>query len=328
MICLRIKSRATILLSLLFLCVVSVSAQSGGHTLWGDIKVDESELTNGRVVTFMVILYQDGGGFRMRQTVPGNGRYRFFDVRNGHYEVAVEFENVEIARISVTVQSPFKTDFREDIELKWKGTPIAKTSVVSAAGLYDRTAANRDLFRRAREASDKKHYDKSISFLNQLVANDPKDFPAWEELATMHFILKEFSEAESAYSKSAQLKPDFEPALVNLGRVRIAVKNFSGAIEVLDRAVKNEPTSPEANYFLGEAYLQAQLGSKAVPYLNEAIRLNPVTMAEAHLRLAALYNAKGLKQKAANEYAAFLKQRPDYPERKKLEAFIASVKNP
>jgi len=137
-----------------------------------------------------------------------------------------------------------------------------------------------------------------------------------------------FSEAETAYSKSAQLKPDYEPALVNLGRVRIAVKNFPGAIEVLDRAVKNEPTSPEANYFLGEAYLQARLGSKAVPYLDEAIKLSPDTMAEAHLRLAALYNAKGLKQKAADEYAAFLKQRPNYPDRKKLEAFIKAAKNP
>jgi len=305
-----------------------VSAQSGGHTLWGDIKVDESQLTNGRAATFMVILYNEGGSFKMRQTVPGNGRYRFFDLRNGQYEVAVEFENVEIARISIRVQAPFKTDFREDIELKWTGAPITKTSVVSAAGLYDRTPTNRDLFRRAREASDKKHYDKSISFLNQLVANDPKDFPAWEELATMHFILKNFSEAETAYSKSAQLKPDYEPALVNLGRVRIAVKNFPGAIEVLDRAVKNEPTSPEANYFLGEAYLQARLGSKAVPYLDEAIKLSPDTMAEAHLRLAALYNAKGLKQKAADEYAAFLKQRPNYPDRKKLEAFIKAAKNP
>jgi len=44
--------------------------------------------------------------------------------------------------------------------------------------------------------------------------------------------------------------------------------------------------------------------------------------------LAALYNAKGLKDKAATEYSDFLKVRPDYPERKKLELFISSNKSP
>ena len=89
-----------------------------------------------------------------------------------------------------------------------------------------------------------------------------------------------------------------------------------------------EPTSPQANYFLGEAYLQVKLGSRAVPYLNEAIRLDPMGMADAHLRLAALYNARDLKDKAASEYVEFLKQRPDYPEKKKLEAYITTNKKP
>jgi tetratricopeptide (TPR) repeat protein len=104
------------------------------------------------------------------------------------------------------------------------------------------------------------------------------------------------------------------------------VKNLDGAIEILNRAVKLQPTSPEANYFLGEAYLDAKLGSRAVPYLNEAIRLDPETMADAHLLLGALYNATGLKEKAAAEYSAFLKQRPNYSDRKKLEAYISAAK--
>jgi len=114
--------------------------------------------------------------------------------------------------------------------------------------------------------------------------------------------------------------------LINLGRIRIVSKNFDGAIQALDRAVKIQPTSAPANYFLGEAYLEAKLGSKAVPYLNEAMRLDPVAMADGHLLLAALYSAKGLNEKAAIEYSEFLKQRPDYPDRKRLEAFISANK--
>jgi len=45
-----------------------------------------------------------------------------------------------------------------------------------------------------------------------------------------------------------------------------------------------------------------------VPFLYEAIKLDPAGMAEAHLRLAALYNARDMKDKAAAEYEAFLNQ--------------------
>jgi hypothetical protein len=51
-------------------------------------------------------------------------------------------------------------------------------------------------------------------------------------------------------------------------------------------------------------------------------------MASAHLRLAALYNAAGIKERAADEYQEFLKKKPDYPDKKKLEQYIAQHKKP
>jgi len=87
-----------------------------------------------------------------------------------------------------------------------------------------------------------------------------------------------------------------------------------------------KPTSADANYYLGEAFLQVKKGSKAVVYLNEAIKLDPVGKANAHLRLATLYNAVGMKEKAAAEYEEFLKKKPDHPDRKKLEQYIVANK--
>ena len=325
-----VRMRANISLVVFgLLLATSVVAQSGGHTLWGDIKVDEGQLSSARTATLTVLLYSEGGTLQMRQTVPSNGRYRFLDLRNGRYDVVIEFESVEVARVRVSVNSPFRTDFRQDIELQWKGAaPQNRASVISATDYFGRSGNNKELFKKAIEASQKKNYEKAITYLKQIVASDKADFPAWQELGTMHFILKNFADAEASYLKAIQVRPDYELALINLGRVRIVQKNLTGAIEVLESAVKNDPSSAGANYFLGEAYLQARLGSKAVPYLNEAIKLDPAGMADAHLRLAALYNAKGLKDRAAAEYSAFLKQRPDYPDRKKLEAFILANKSP
>jgi Tfp pilus assembly protein PilF len=72
--------------------------------------------------------------------------------------------------------------------------------------------------------------------------------------------------------------------------------------------------------------LQIKNGSNAVVYLYEAIKLDPIGKADAHLRLAALYNGAGLKDKAAAEYEQFLQKKPDYPDRRKLELYISQNK--
>jgi tetratricopeptide (TPR) repeat protein len=113
---------------------------------------------------------------------------------------------------------------------------------------------------------------------------------------------------------------------MDLGRVRMAEKKYEAAVEPLTGALKISPTSAEADYLLGEAYLQMKRGSKAVGYFQDALKLEPIKMADAHLRLAALYNGAGLKDKAAAEYERFLKKKPDYPDRKKLERYIAENK--
>ncbi len=318
----------TLSILLILLLTRTVAAQTGGHTLFGDIKVDESETNGSKVATFQVLLYAESGSLLMRQIVPSNGRYRFLDLRNGRYEVVVEVENSEVARVLVSVNSPFKTDFRQDIEFQWREGLTSRAGVISVADNYSRSAENASLFKKANKASARKRYDEAILILRGIVASDSADFQAWQELGTMYFIQKNFAESEESYTQALKKHANYALALISLGRLRIARKNFQGAIEVLNQAVNVEPTSAQANYFLGEAYLQVKLGSRAVPYLNEAIRLDPVGMADAHLRLAALYNARNLKDRAADEYVEFLKQRPDDPEKKKLEAFIAAHKKP
>jgi TPR repeat protein len=63
--------------------------------------------------------------------------------------------------------------------------------------------------------------------------------------------------------------------------------------------------------------------SKAIPHLNSAASLG---FPEAHLRLAWIYDGTGSKEKAALEYEEFLKKKPDYPDRQKLEGYIRANK--
>jgi tetratricopeptide (TPR) repeat protein len=302
----------------------------GENVIYGDLIVT-GEAPGAKGTTYEIVLYPKAGGSQplAKQSVSANGRYRFINLLEGDYDIAVLVENNEITRVRVLLRAPiYKTDIREDINLEWKATNNGppKAASVTAEDFYKREPANQKLFDKAGESTDKKKYEESIATLKELVAKDAKDFQAWSELGTAYLLSKNVSEAEKAYTQSTEIRPTFFLALLNLGRLRILEQKYEAAIPVLTKAVEVKPSSADANYYLGEAYLQVKKGSKAVTYLYEALKLDPVGRAEAHLRLAALYNAAGFKDKAAAEYVEFLKKKPDYPEKKKLEEYIAQNK--
>ena len=308
---------------------IPMAAQTrSGMTVFGDVKVDESKAGDNKLGSLTVVLCSPTCATVFgRSTVAPGGRYRFNNIPTGEYELIVEVYGSEIARTRIFVNGRVGGDFQQDLEFAWKpmGPTTTKTGTVSAADLYQRTAANQSLFEKAQNAIDGKKYDLAVSFLNQITEADKQDFQAWTELGTAYLLLEKKEEAENAYQQALSARPTFSLALLALGRLRVGEKKYEEAIAPLSALVQIDPKSADGNYFLGEAYLQIKKGSKAVPYLNEAAKLG---RPEAHLRLATLYDAVGLKDKAANEYDEFLKKKPDYPDRKKLEKYIADNKKP
>jgi tetratricopeptide (TPR) repeat protein len=307
-------------------------AQTGEHTLYGDFKVEENGTDNSKPIRYDLILYNEWGQVVTRQVVTNNGRYRFLNLADGLYDLVVELENSEVARIRATVKSLQKSEFRQDILLGTRSSPVRTRSpgdrVFSVDASYQRSPENQNLLNRAADASQKQNSEQAIILLRQILANDPKDFEAWTELGTAFLSQKKEDDAEKSYVTALEKQPTYILALVNLGRLRLKRKNFEGAVENLSKAVRVQPGSATANYYLGEAYLQIKKGSLAVIHLEAALKLDPIGKAEAHLRLAALYNAAGLKDKAAIEYEEFLKKKPDHPSRNKLEQYVLENRKP
>jgi tetratricopeptide (TPR) repeat protein len=300
----------------------------GSYIIFGDVTVNEGDNKekSTKPLVYEVLLNNIGGTPAGRQYVNAGGRYQFINLAPGQYELVIMLDHEEVGRARVEILSGGSERVRQDVELAWKGGRASKPASISAADFYKRSDANEKLFVTAREATDQKRYDDAITSLRQLVTADPHDFQAWAELGTVYLFKQNLDESENAYLKSVSERPQFFLGQMNLGRVRVARKNFEGAIEPLTKAVEIQPTSADANHYLGESYLQIKKGSKAVGYLNEAIKLDPVGKADLHLRLATLYNAAGAKDRAALEYEEFLKKKPNYPDRKKLEDYIAANK--
>jgi tetratricopeptide (TPR) repeat protein len=303
-----------------------VVSQGRGYMIWGDVNVDVSTADMAGPSRLYLILYNRVGSIVARQAVTPHGRYRFTNLTAGEYDLAVEVETGEITRFHFYLSGSPGSDFRQDLQFEWKRRPSnAKSTLgtISAADAYSRTSVNQALFQKAEEATDKKKYDLAVSILKQIVENDKLDFQAWTLLGTIDVIQQEPANAESAYLSALTAKPTFALALIDLGRLRSHEKKFAEAIDPLTRAVEIQPQSGGANLLLGEAYIQLKQGSKAVPYLDEAAKNG---RPEAHLRLGWLYNAAGMKDKAAAEYEGFLKKKPDYADRKKLEEYIGANK--
>jgi len=328
------RRTAGFLIFALFLVLPCLEAASylQSHTLYGDLKVDEKKFSGIPNQTFTLTLYTlTAGGMAVgRITVPANGRYRFFSVANGDYELAIESGGSEVARIQFELREKASTEIRRDIELEWRenkvGLSDAKPQAAQILEIYARGQENVGEFEKAQNAGAAKDYSTAVGLLRKIVTADPKDFEAWTELGTVLFKKGDLADAGKSFNQALQLKPAYPLALLNLGKLRLAQKNNEAAVETLLRLVEVQPQIAEAQFCLGEAYLQIKLGSKAVVHLNEAIKLDPIAMADAHLRLAALYNAAGYKDRAAAEYEIFLAKRPDSPDKEKLQKYILENK--
>ncbi|HXQ68940.1 MAG TPA: tetratricopeptide repeat protein [Pyrinomonadaceae bacterium] len=324
------RSQVTLILTLaaIHLCGASAFAQSP-LSIFGDVRVTaENETVVPKEV--LLILRRVPDGEVARQYVSSRGRYRFSNLKEGEYEIIAEADGKEVGRLTqiriggmTLSNSPY--GYQNDLEFRLRsgGSQPTGGGVISAADVYERPASTRSLFVKAEEAVAKKKFDQASTLLKQVVETDNADFQAWTALGTVYFAQEKFPDAEQAYQHAIAVKADSPRAYFNLGRLLSLQKKCEQAIEPLTKAVELQSTSGDANYMLGECYLQIKKGSMAIPYLNEAAKLG---RPDAHLRLGWLYNAAGMKDKAAIEYEEYLKKNPDYRDRDKLKEYITANK--
>ena len=291
----------------------------GAAVIWGQVEIRGLKPEDPKPTVFVTLLFNGAQVGRVQAN--DKGYYYFLQRARDGATLLVTVGGLDVGSQNLTSAG----GDRYDMTVNWTEglkTP-QQNAVISVKDVYtNRSAANSALMEQAAAKSKEKKAAEAMKLYEQIVANDPNDFVAWTELGSLNFSDSRESEAENAYKKAITLKPDFTLALLNLGKLYLSQKRFPEAVVVLENAAMTDRNSADSFHYLGEAYLQNKQGSKAVVVLNEAIRLAPNEMADIHLRLGALFNAAGAKDRAANEYKLFLEKRPDHKDRSKLEAYI------
>lgn len=286
----------------------------------GRIKIEGAKQEKRTPVIAVSVTY--AGAAADRALTNDEGYFLVRNVPRNNVSIIIEVDGVEVLREPIV--APPMGNPRLDYTVSWPpaNSQEKRPSVVSVNQGFVRTEKNEALYKRALTALKSEDSSGAIKLLNELLAAEPKDFIAWTELGTIYFKTNSLDNAEACYFKAIELKKDYSVALLNLGKLYLLRKQYDNAVLVLSNAVKVAPTLPEGHHYLGEAYLQSKKGSSALYHLNEAIRLAPGEMADLHLRIAALYDAAKMKDKAAAEYKMFLGKRPNYPQKAQLESYI------
>ena len=296
----------------------------GASVIYGQVMI--RNIPKGERRPTIVVYLRNGGAHLDKYQTNDRGYWYFLKTPVDGHSLTFEVDGSEIGR--TIIAGGISNRFRQDVEFDWiqiRGGSRASNSgnVYVTRDRYPRDSDAEKAFEQAATAARENKADEALKLFDAIVVRNGKDHNAWLQIGTLHYAAKRNDEARVAYTKALSLKPDYLLAHMNLGKLELSQKKYDAAVGAFSKAVEIDAKSADANHLLGESHLQNKKGSLAVGFLNTAIELDPAGKADLHLRLAALYNGAGMKDRAALEYKSFLEKVKDYPDKKKLEQYIS-----
>ncbi|MCX6539204.1 MAG: sulfatase-like hydrolase/transferase [Acidobacteria bacterium] len=134
-------------------------------------------------------------------------------------------------------------------------------------------------------AKDKASSERVIAMLNKVIAEDPKVIDAWFNLGNVHYKLGRFEEAIRYFSKTLELKPDYDLAVVNMANAYRRLGKDDAALAGYERYLSIDPKNAHVRYQLGEIYLDRGDVPRAEKNFRQALEIDK--------RVAAARNALG-----------------------------------
>jgi tetratricopeptide (TPR) repeat protein len=111
-----------------------------------------------------------------------------------------------------------------------------------------------DLFQFAVQAEESGDKQRAIALYREVLALDPDYAPACINLGTLHFHLREFTQAEQLYRHATEADPDYVLAYFDLGNVLDELERLDESIAAYRQAIALSPRYADAHYNLALAY--------------------------------------------------------------------------
>jgi tetratricopeptide (TPR) repeat protein len=125
--------------------------------------------------------------------------------------------------------------------------PLRKPGTSSPRGIQDRFLA-------AVQAEETGEKQRAITLYEEILGLDPAYAPAYINLGTIHFHLRQFSRAEELYRLATEADPTYVLAFFDLGNVLDELQRLDESIAAYRRAVALAPRYADAHYNLALAH--------------------------------------------------------------------------
>ena len=258
-----------------------------------------------------------------------NGNFSFRQLPNGEYTVVIDKEKeYEPFRQTVDVRQYTGTpaqNYPLNIRLEPKGGATAKPGVLNAefANVPPRAVAS---YQKALQSAQAGKNKEAIDELQQAISEYPDFMLAYTLLGVQYLAVGDLAKAEESLTSALKLKPDAFDPLMNYGIALVLLNRYAEAIPQLRAALKQKDQSAKGHYYLGRALAYQQRYDDAITELNLAIQLGGDQMKECHRYLAAIYNARGDKQRAIDELEIYLKLAPNSKDADHLRQLVKDLR--
>jgi tetratricopeptide (TPR) repeat protein len=146
-------------------------------------------------------------------------------------------------------------------------SPLRRPGFGSPRGVQDRFLA-------AVQAEETGEKNRAIAIYEEILKIDPAYAPAYINLGTINFHLRQFGRAEELYRRASEADPGYVLAFFDLGNVLDELQRLDESIAAYRRAVTLAPRYADAHYNLALAYERKAQHRSALRHWASYIRLD------------------------------------------------------
>lgn len=277
------------------------------------------------------------GSARSRSRIDSTGRFAFFGLPSGSYQIKVltfgtiyreTTQDVRVVALALG-NGRYSPDTQYvDIYLKFDpkkaGTGDGAATVVFAQEI---PGAARKLYKKgAGQLDDKK--DEGLDSLKKAIEIFPNYYDALDRLGREYVLREKYDEALPYLTKAVDVNKRSFSSYYALGVANYNLKNLTAAVEALRAAVTINASSVPAQLFYGMVLRidgNFELAEKALlqaKSLSEKTAQNP----EVYWQLALLHEKTGRFKEAADELEIYLKIAPKTTDVEKIKKLIADLR--
>lgn len=283
------------------LCAVSVTPALAQSVVRG--KVSDAQ---GKPVQDATILFEATDANRKTSTkTDKNGDFLQVGLASGSYKVTASKDKVGTQTLNLNVRQGPNNPLNFSLSTS---SGISSADKEAAAAVQATAGA-------AVEAMKAGRHDEAIAKFTEVIAKVPTCVDCYYNIGVAHAAKQQYTEAEAAFKKAIELKPDSGEAYTGLANIYNAQKKFDLAAEASGNAAKYAGAAgggagAEAAYNQGVILWNAGKYAEAKAQFEAAVKADP-TMGLAHYQLGMANLNLGQLPAAREAFSAYLKADPN-----------------